>query len=68
MGSEAKLNLKYVVVRPGIYNLSNEIKYIISNSKSEVVTILHSDYEQIYLTVKNDTTSTNKPDFEDAFK
>ena len=52
MGAESIINIKYVVVRPGIYILSNEIKYSIVNSKSEYVNIVHSDYEKIYLTIK----------------
>jgi hypothetical protein len=34
MGTEHIAQMRYVVVKPGIYNISNEIKYEISNNKS----------------------------------
>ena len=46
------MDLKYIVVRPGTYLLSNEIKYSIVNSKTQFVNLTHSEYEKIYLTVK----------------
>lgn len=52
MSSEAVIDMKYIVVRPGIYLLSNEIKYSIVNSKAQFVNITHSEYEKIYLTIK----------------
>lgn len=42
MGSQSVIDIKYIVVRPGIYILSNEIKYNITNSKSQHINITHS--------------------------
>ena len=69
MGSQSVIDIKYIVVRPGIYILSNEIKYNITNPKSQHINITHSQYEKIYLTVKEDKMLSNpKMNFQDAFK
>ena len=50
---EAKINIKYVVMRGGIIDISREIKYIIENSKGQHMSVAHSEYESIYLQVRD---------------
>lgn len=63
------VQVRYLVVRPGIYNLAKEIKYRIEGGKGHEVRVIHSEYEQLYLkVVGKGGNQDNKIDFADAFK
>ena len=76
---EVKINIKYVVMKGGIIDISKEIKYIIENSKGQHMSVAHYEYESIYLCIKDMGDRKHQsipgvqrldagPDFEDAFK
>jgi hypothetical protein len=66
-GAEQCLEARFLAVRPGIYNLSDEIRYRISDGRSEPHAVTHSDHEQLFLIVRGDSPEPS-PDLQNAFK
>ena len=61
--------MKYVIMRPGTFNLSDSIRYVVSVSHNEgngavtggtSLSITHSEYEALYLEVKDTDFSQRK--------
>ena len=46
-----------MILRPGIYEISSQLKYLVENEKGQQMNISHTEYEQIYLRVTEPTTS-----------
>lgn len=57
--AETNFKVKVLVFRPGVFDLGQLIKYVISNrgNNSE---LRHSEYENVYLVVKNNEGVSTK--------
>ena len=53
-----------MVLRPGLFNVARNIKYMILTNKTNSYVISHSDYENIYLDVRNSGPVTQFDFFE----
>lgn len=45
--------MKLIILRGGVYNVANNIKYIISINKANSYTINHNQYENLYILIKD---------------
>jgi len=57
-----------LVTRAGLYNIARNIRYTIMINKTNSYMINHSDYENIYLDVKDSGAASTFDFFDSSFK